>query len=145
MVDDYDNMPTNPEDVLRAIEKMQQENRKSAAHLARLKMWAQVALQTGITADKVRCFSTREEHIKDSYGKWLKARRKDNGTASAWSMGRASMIGMVSTPRPEDPEWTRHCGKDRNGRYTGTVYTVVLLKDGTERRLDPPIVAPDDE
>jgi len=144
-MNDTDNMPKNPEDVIKAVEEMQRVNRQSASHLARLKMWAQVALQTGVTAEQVRAFSTREEHIKDSYQRWLRDRRRASGTTSAMHMGRASVIGMAGGPGPDDPEWTRHCGKDRRGRYTGDVYTVALMKDGTEVRLDPPIVAPCDE
>ena len=130
--------PKSPQEVIEMVDQLVEENRERAVHLSRLKMWAQVGLQ-GLTPDVVRAFSTREEHIRESYQSWLRGR----GQLSSSSMqGRLSVIGMSGGPTPEDPEWVRHCGKSRHGRYEGRVYTVAILKDGSEVRLDPPIVMP---
>ena len=133
--------PKTPQEVLENIKSMEATLKERAINLARLKMWAQVALQ-GITSDQVRAFTTKEAHIRDSYNGWLQQRRKQSGMEQAMQMGRASLIGMSGPSSEQDPEWTQHCGKNRHGRYEGRVYTVALLHNGSEVRLDPPIVAP---
>ena len=128
----------SPQEVLEVVEGLEKEHHQRAVHLSRLKLWAQVSIQ-GLSPDDVRAFSKRESDIRDSYQRWLKAQKKL--TPSVMQMGRAT-FGMKGSPTGDDPSWVRCIQKDRHGRYSGNVYTVAILKDGNEVRLDPPVVAP---
>lgn len=128
----------SPQEVLELVEGLEKEHHQRAVHLSRLKLWAQVGLQ-GLSPDQVRAFSKRESDIRDSYQRWLKGQKKL--TPSVMQMGRAT-FGMKGSTTGEDPAWVRSVQKDRHGRYSGDVYTVAILMDGSEVRLDPPVTAP---
>jgi hypothetical protein len=132
--------PKTPEEVLEVVESLERKHQERGVHIARLRLWAQVALQ-GMTPDEVRGFSTREADLKDSMQQWLRTRRKL--TSGSMQMGRAT-FGMSGPPGPESPEWVRHVHKTREGRFAGNVYTVAILHDESEVRLDPPLVIPPD-
>ena len=132
------NQLKTPEEVLQTLAALQKQHENRAVLIARLKMWAQVGLQ-GLTPNEVRAFSKRGSDMKDSYERWLKTQRKL--TSNVMQMGR-STFGMKGSTTKEDPDWVRYVSKDRYGRYDGNVYTVAILNNGEEVRLDPPIVAP---
>lgn len=129
----------SPQEVLELVEGLEEKHHQRAIHLSRLKLWAQVSLQEGLSPNGVRAFSKRESDIRDSYERWLKTQKKL--TPSVMQMGRAT-FGMKGATTTEDPAWVKAIHKDRHGRYSGNVYTVAILTDGSEVRLDPPIVAP---
>ena len=112
---EQDTTPKTPEEVLEHVKDLERKHQQKGVHLARLKMWAEVALQ-GLTPDQVRGFSWKEADLKDSYQSWLRTRKK---VATAAFMGRATTFGMGGPPGDNAPPWVHHVRKTRDGRFEG--------------------------